>query len=73
VFDRAIGKFSHAYADRNEADHATLVQALKSGKVKADIEAVPARKQTPLAPRHPTGKKPRPNGILGKELPSSKR
>ena len=73
VFDRAIGAFAHTYADRNEADHATLVQAVKSGKVKADIEAVPVRKQAPPAARRPAGEKARSSGILGKKLPSAKR
>jgi uncharacterized protein (DUF2252 family) len=43
VFDRAIGEFAHKYADRNEADHAALVAAVKSGRVRAEIESAPAR------------------------------
>lgn len=35
TFDQAIGKFALSYADQNEKDHAALVAAEKSGKVKA--------------------------------------
>jgi len=35
VFDRALGKFALAYADQVEKDHATLVNAIRSGRVKA--------------------------------------
>ena len=44
VFDYAIGRFAHKYADRNEADHAALVAAAKSGRVKAEIEEGMKRK-----------------------------
>jgi uncharacterized protein (DUF2252 family) len=35
VFDQAIADFSAAYADQNERDHSTLVDAVKSGRVTA--------------------------------------
>jgi len=35
VFDRAIGEFARAYADRNEAAHAALVRAARHGQVEA--------------------------------------
>jgi uncharacterized protein (DUF2252 family) len=38
AFDRAIGKFALAYADQNERDHAALVAAVKTGRVKALVE-----------------------------------
>jgi uncharacterized protein (DUF2252 family) len=38
VFDQAIGKFSVAYADQNERDHAALVAAVKKGRVEALVE-----------------------------------
>jgi uncharacterized protein (DUF2252 family) len=44
VFDRAIGTFAHRYADRNEADHAALQAAVKSGRVKAEVESIMIRK-----------------------------
>lgn len=37
-FDRAISAFAIAYADQTERDHAALVQAVNSGRVKALIE-----------------------------------
>jgi uncharacterized protein (DUF2252 family) len=37
-FDVAIGKFALAYADRNEHDHAALVAAVKTGRIKALVE-----------------------------------
>jgi uncharacterized protein (DUF2252 family) len=37
-FDQAIAEFAMAYADQNERDHAALVQAVSSGRVKAIIE-----------------------------------
>ncbi len=33
----AIGKFASSYADQNEADHAKLLAAVKSGRVKAQL------------------------------------
>ncbi len=38
AFDRAIAKFSKAYADQNERDHAALDRAVRRGKVKALFE-----------------------------------
>jgi uncharacterized protein (DUF2252 family) len=38
TFDQAIAKFSIAYADQNEKDHASLMKAIKSGKLKAEFE-----------------------------------
>ena len=35
TFDRAIGSFALAYADQVQKDHATLVHAIRSGRVKA--------------------------------------
>ena len=37
-FDQAIGEFATAYADQNQRDYAALVNAVKSGRVKALIE-----------------------------------
>ncbi len=37
-FDRAIVKYSKAYADQNERDHAALKRAVQRGKVKAVFE-----------------------------------
>ncbi|WP_409278322.1 DUF2252 domain-containing protein [Pseudomonas defluvii] len=37
-FDKAIGKFSMAYANQNAKDHAALVAAERSGRIKALIE-----------------------------------
>jgi uncharacterized protein (DUF2252 family) len=36
VFDQAIVEFSEAYADQNERDYEALVQAVKSGRVRAE-------------------------------------
>jgi uncharacterized protein (DUF2252 family) len=36
VFDRAITKFAAAYADQNERDHQSLVDAVKSGRITAE-------------------------------------
>jgi uncharacterized protein (DUF2252 family) len=35
VFDRAVADFSIAYADQNETDYATLVQAVRDGRIQA--------------------------------------
>ncbi len=35
-FDRALEQFAQLYADQTEKDHATLVKAVKSGRMKAD-------------------------------------
>ncbi len=37
-FDEAIGEFAIAYADQNEKDHASLVEAVKEGSVQALVE-----------------------------------
>lgn len=37
-FDEALADFSAAYADQNERDHAALLAAIRSGRVKARIE-----------------------------------
>jgi uncharacterized protein (DUF2252 family) len=36
VFDRAVADFASAYADRNETDYATLVQAARDGRIQAE-------------------------------------
>jgi uncharacterized protein (DUF2252 family) len=38
TFDQAIGEFSLAYADQTTGDHAALVAAVKSGRIKALVE-----------------------------------
>ena len=38
TFDQAVGEFALAYADQNAKDHAALVAAVKSGKIKALVE-----------------------------------
>jgi uncharacterized protein (DUF2252 family) len=40
TFDLALAKFSASYADQAESDHATLVKAIRAGRVKA--QATPA-------------------------------
>jgi uncharacterized protein (DUF2252 family) len=35
VFDRALADFAAAYADQNERDHTTLVQAVRDGRIEA--------------------------------------
>jgi uncharacterized protein (DUF2252 family) len=37
TFDRAIGEFAVAYADQNERDHAALVEAIKTGRITAEL------------------------------------
>jgi uncharacterized protein (DUF2252 family) len=37
VFDRAIAQFATAYADQNERDHQSLVDAVKSGRIIAEL------------------------------------
>ncbi|HYN42091.1 MAG TPA: DUF2252 domain-containing protein [Thermoanaerobaculia bacterium] len=39
AFDKAIASYSFAYADQNEKDHATLMRAIRAGKVEAQFEA----------------------------------
>jgi uncharacterized protein (DUF2252 family) len=36
-FDSSIVSFATAYADQTERDHATLVEAVKSGRIKAEV------------------------------------
>ena len=38
AFDEAIGEFALAYADQTVRDHAALVAAVKSGRLKALVE-----------------------------------
>jgi uncharacterized protein (DUF2252 family) len=40
VLDEALASWAEAYGDQTEADHATLVKAIKSGKVKALTDGV---------------------------------
>ena len=35
VYDAAIAEWAEAYGDQTERDHATLVKAIKSGRVQA--------------------------------------
>jgi uncharacterized protein (DUF2252 family) len=37
TLDKAIAKFSFAYADQNEKDHASFLKAIKSGKLEAEF------------------------------------
>jgi uncharacterized protein (DUF2252 family) len=37
VFDQAVARFAEAYADQNEADHAALVEAVRTGRVSATV------------------------------------
>jgi hypothetical protein len=39
VFDQSIASFAEDYADQNERDHAALVEAIATGRVKADAES----------------------------------
>ena len=36
MFDRAIAEFSAAYADQNERDYQTLIDAAKTGRITAE-------------------------------------
>jgi len=36
VFDRAIAQFARLYADQNERDYQSLVDAVKSGRITAE-------------------------------------
>jgi len=38
TLDRAIAKFAIAYAEQTERDHAALVKAIKSGRLRASNE-----------------------------------
>jgi uncharacterized protein (DUF2252 family) len=40
VLDEALADWAEAYGDQNDADHAMLVKAIKSGKVKAQTEGI---------------------------------
>lgn len=37
-FDNAVGEFAMAYADQNEKDHQSLVDAVKKGEIEAIVE-----------------------------------
>ncbi len=37
-FDQAVGTFALAYADQTERDHAALVEAVRAGRVRADLD-----------------------------------
>jgi uncharacterized protein (DUF2252 family) len=39
-FDNALARFAESYADTNESDHRSLVEAIGSGRVAADTSAV---------------------------------
>jgi uncharacterized protein (DUF2252 family) len=39
AFDQALARFAFAYADQTERDHATLVRAVKSGRIQAQTDA----------------------------------
>ena len=39
AFDEAVARHAFAYADQNEADHAALRKAVKSGTVQAEVDA----------------------------------
>ena len=38
TFDQAIADFSLSYADQNEVDHQSLVDAIASGHIKAEVD-----------------------------------
>ncbi|MGH8864636.1 MAG: DUF2252 family protein [Burkholderiales bacterium] len=38
TFDEVIADFSEAYADQNEKDHAALLKAVRSSRLKAIVE-----------------------------------
>jgi hypothetical protein len=38
AFDRAIARFSRTYADQSERDHATFIDAIRKGRIEAQIE-----------------------------------
>jgi hypothetical protein len=37
VFDEAVGDFAESYADQNEADHSALREAVRDGRVQAEV------------------------------------
>jgi hypothetical protein len=45
-FDEAIGDYAVAYADQVEADYATFIKAIRSGRLKSDLS--PSRLETAL-------------------------
>jgi lipoprotein NlpI len=38
AFDAALSSFAVLYADQNEKDHAALARAIRSGKLKVEVE-----------------------------------
>jgi hypothetical protein len=38
-FEEALADFSVAYADQNERDHTLLLEAIRSGRIEAEMEA----------------------------------
>jgi Uncharacterized protein conserved in bacteria (DUF2252) len=39
VWPQTLAKWAESYGDQNEKDHATLVSAIQSGKIKAEVQA----------------------------------
>jgi hypothetical protein len=39
VWPQALAKWAESYGDQTEKDHAALVSAIQSGKVKAEVQA----------------------------------
>jgi hypothetical protein len=39
IFDRAIARFARSYADQAERDHAAFINAIRKGRIKAQMEA----------------------------------
>jgi|SRR6516225_5508658 uncharacterized protein (DUF2252 family) len=39
IFDRAIARFARRYADQAESDHAAFMNAIRKGRIKAQMEA----------------------------------
>jgi hypothetical protein len=38
TFDHAIARFSRSYADQIERDHATFLDAIREGRIEAQME-----------------------------------
>ena len=38
VLDKAIARFSMSYADQTERDHATFMNAIRKGRIEAQME-----------------------------------
>jgi hypothetical protein len=38
VFDRAVARFSRRYADQGERDHAAFINAIRNGRIDAQVE-----------------------------------